>query len=243
MPAPLFLGQDEFGEICMQLVFLADSLLFYAVPAFLLGNAKSTWDIVSEIQPLFLGQIADGLFIILQLQLTLAQEKVRLHRLAVELEGVFTVGQCLVVLLQLHVAERSVSVVHGHRRVTILHTAQQKHLQYNTGGGLLVLAAEEQAVALLLELLCRGAFLWAARHLLHKLCGGRSPLLTDPVPRLFGEHRPVPGTPDTCKPLTLQGHTKHTHINLHSMIHITHTRTTLHTSTACRMHITHTSGL
>ncbi len=62
------------------------------------------------------------------------------------------------------------------------------------GHGLLVLAAEEQAVALLLELQRGGAFLGAACHLLHRICGGRPPLLTDPVPRLFGEHRPVPGT-------------------------------------------------
>lgn len=55
--SPLFLCQDEFGEVSMQLVFLADPLLFYAVPAFLLGNAKSTWDIVSKIQPLFLRQV------------------------------------------------------------------------------------------------------------------------------------------------------------------------------------------
>lgn len=55
--SPLFLGQDEFGEIGVQLVFLAEPLLFYAVPAFLLGDAKSTWDIVSEIQPLFLRQV------------------------------------------------------------------------------------------------------------------------------------------------------------------------------------------
>lgn len=55
--SPLFLGQDEFGEIRVQLVFLVDSFLFYAVPAFLLGHAKSTWDIVSKIQPLFLRQV------------------------------------------------------------------------------------------------------------------------------------------------------------------------------------------
>lgn len=56
------------------------------------------------------------------------------------------------------------------------------------GSGLLVLAAEEQAVALLFELLGRGGALLRAAglHLLHRLCGGRSPLLPNPVPRLFG---------------------------------------------------------
>ncbi len=37
--------------------FLGWFVFFYAVPAFLLGHAKSTWDIVSEIQPLFLRQV------------------------------------------------------------------------------------------------------------------------------------------------------------------------------------------
>lgn len=81
------------------------------------------------------------------------------------------------------------------------------------GDGLLVLAAEKQTVALLLELQSGGAFLGAARHLLQRLCGGRSPLLTDPVPRLFGEHRPVPETqiPAWSKPVTAGTQHTHTH--------------------------------
>lgn len=89
------------------------------------------------------------------------------------------------------------------------------------GGGLLVLAAEEQTVALLLELLCGGAFLGAARHLLRWLCGGRSPLLPDPVPRLFGEHRPVPGTQTPANLLTLQEHTHNNNGHIRTtLIHI-----------------------
>ena len=55
-----------------------------------------------------------------------------------------------------------------------------------TGGRLLVLAAEEEAVPLLLELLGRRALLGAGRHLLHSLRGARSALLPDPVPRVSG---------------------------------------------------------
>lgn len=51
---------------------------------------------------------------------------------------------------------------------------------------LLVLAAEEQPVPLLLQLLCGGALLRAAGHLLHRLRGARLALLPYPVPRLFG---------------------------------------------------------
>lgn len=51
---------------------------------------------------------------------------------------------------------------------------------------LLVLAAEEQPVPLLLELLRGGTLLRAAGHLLHRLRGARLALLPDPVPRLFG---------------------------------------------------------
>lgn len=51
---------------------------------------------------------------------------------------------------------------------------------------LLVLAAEEEPVSLLLELLCGGALLRAAGHLLHRLRGARLALLPYPVPRLFG---------------------------------------------------------
>lgn len=51
---------------------------------------------------------------------------------------------------------------------------------------LLVLAAEEQPVSLLLQLLCSGILLRAAGHLLHRLRGARLGLLPYPVPRLFG---------------------------------------------------------
>lgn len=51
---------------------------------------------------------------------------------------------------------------------------------------LLVLAAEEQPVSLLLELLCGGILFRAASHLLHRLRGARLALLPYPVPRLFG---------------------------------------------------------
>lgn len=51
---------------------------------------------------------------------------------------------------------------------------------------LLVLAAQEQSVALLFQLLCVGTLLRAAGHLLHRLRGARLALLPYPVPRLFG---------------------------------------------------------
>lgn len=51
---------------------------------------------------------------------------------------------------------------------------------------LLVLAAEEQPVSLLLELLSGGTLLRAAGHLLHRLRGARLALLPYPVPRFFG---------------------------------------------------------
>lgn len=65
-------------------------------------------------------QVADGLVVVLQLQVTLAQEEVGLHRLTVQLQRVLTIRQSLVVLLQLHVAESPVGVVHRHRRVAVL---------------------------------------------------------------------------------------------------------------------------
>ena len=43
-----------------------------------------------------------------------------LDRLAVQLQGVLAVGQRLVVLLQLDVAQRPVGVVHRHRRDAVL---------------------------------------------------------------------------------------------------------------------------
>lgn len=51
---------------------------------------------------------------------------------------------------------------------------------------LLVFAAQEQPVALLLQLLRGGTLLRAAGHLLHRLRGARLALLPYPVPRLFG---------------------------------------------------------
>lgn len=54
------------------------------------------------------------------------------------------------------------------------------------GSSLLVLAAEEQPVPLLLELLCGGTLLRAAGHLLHRLRGARLALLPYRVPRFFG---------------------------------------------------------
>lgn len=51
---------------------------------------------------------------------------------------------------------------------------------------LLVLAAEEQPVPLLFQLLRGGTLLRAAGHLLHRLRGARLALLPYPVPRLFG---------------------------------------------------------
>lgn len=55
-----------------------------------------------------------------------------------------------------------------------------------TRSSLLVLAAEEQPVSLLLQLLRGGTLLRAAGHLLHRLRGARLALLPYPVPRLFG---------------------------------------------------------
>lgn len=51
---------------------------------------------------------------------------------------------------------------------------------------LLVLAAEEQPVPLLFQLLRGGTLLRAAGHFLRRLRGARLALLPYPVPRLFG---------------------------------------------------------
>lgn len=56
-------------------------------------------------------QVADGLVVVLHLQVTLTHEEVSFDRLAVQLQSVSAVGQSFVVLLQLHVAQRSVGVV------------------------------------------------------------------------------------------------------------------------------------
>uniref|UniRef100_A0A3P9Q0S0 Uncharacterized protein n=1 Tax=Poecilia reticulata TaxID=8081 RepID=A0A3P9Q0S0_POERE len=167
--SPLLLGQNEFGQVGVKLVLLVDAFLLDAVPAFLLGDAKRARDVISEIQPLLFCQVADGLVVVLQLQVTLAQEEVSLDRLTVQLQRVLAVCQSFVVLLQLHVAERPVGVVHRHRRITT-------HDSF----------AVEQPVPLLLQLLRGGALLGAAGHLLHRLRGARLALLPNPVPRLSG---------------------------------------------------------
>lgn len=156
-------------------------------------------------------KVADGFVVVLQLQVTLAQEEVGLDRLAVQLQRTLAVSQGLVVLLQLHMAQSPVSVVHRHgwiavleRRVTpeIRHAHQHNRhgpaqvdrlaaaVTHNSlavaGSSLLVLAAQEQSVALLLQLLRGGTLLRAAGHLLHRLRGARLALLPYPVPRLFG---------------------------------------------------------
>ena len=78
-------------------------------------------------------QVADGLVVVLQLQVTLAQEEVGLHWLAVQLQRVLTVGQSLVMLLQLHMAESPVGVVHCLSWVPVLgdRTDQRAHMNGN----------------------------------------------------------------------------------------------------------------
>uniref|UniRef100_A0A8C8BFG5 Uncharacterized protein n=1 Tax=Otus sunia TaxID=257818 RepID=A0A8C8BFG5_9STRI len=119
-PLPLLLRHDQLGQVGVQLILLVDPLLLDAVPAFLLGDAQRAGDVVPEIQPLLLGEVGDGLVVVLHLHLALAQEEVSLHGLAVQLQGSLAVGQCLVVLLHLQVAEGSVGVVDGHQGVTVL---------------------------------------------------------------------------------------------------------------------------
>lgn len=91
-----------------------------------------SFTIFKEFVPTFL-QVADGLIIVLQLQVTLAQEEVGLHRLAVQLQRVLTICQSLVMLLQLHMAESPVGVVHCHRWITVLgdRTYQTVHMHSN----------------------------------------------------------------------------------------------------------------
>lgn len=74
---------------------------------------KEIITILSELNLTFL-KVADGFVVVLQLQVTLAQEEMGLDRLAVQLQGSFTVSQGLVMLLQLHVAQGPVGVVHCH---------------------------------------------------------------------------------------------------------------------------------
>lgn len=54
---PLFLGEDEFGEVGVQLALLVDPPLLHAVPAFLLRDPQSAGDVVAEVQTLLFGQI------------------------------------------------------------------------------------------------------------------------------------------------------------------------------------------
>uniref|UniRef100_A0A3B3S2B9 Uncharacterized protein n=1 Tax=Paramormyrops kingsleyae TaxID=1676925 RepID=A0A3B3S2B9_9TELE len=165
----------SFGEIGMQLVLLTDALLLDAVPALLLGYSERTGDVISKVQTLLFRQVvvANGLVVILQLQMTLAQEEVRLDRLAVQLQRVLTVGQCFVVLLQLYVAQSPVGVVHSYGGVSVLGEDE-------THRRLLILAVEEEPVALLLQLLRGGTLLRAARHLLCQPCDTLSTFLPYP---------------------------------------------------------------
>lgn len=164
--------------------------------------------IFSKLDLTFL-KVTDGFIVVLQLQVTLAKEEMGLDRLAVQLQCSFTISQGLVMLLQLHMAQGPVGVVHCHWRVAVLE--HRVELESDTGANrhgyywqdcltattthdsfavarcsLLVLPAQEQSVSLLLQLLRGGALLRAAGHLLHRLRGARLALLPYPVPRLFG---------------------------------------------------------
>lgn len=75
-------------------------------------------------------QVANCLIVVLQLQVTLAQEEVSLYRLAVQLQRMFTVRQGLVMLLQLHMAQSPVGVVHCHGWITILGDGTKQALTY-----------------------------------------------------------------------------------------------------------------
>uniref|UniRef100_A0A3P9M639 Uncharacterized protein n=1 Tax=Oryzias latipes TaxID=8090 RepID=A0A3P9M639_ORYLA len=97
-------------------------------------------------------QIADCLIVVLQLQVTLAQEEVGFNRLTIQLQCMLTICQSLVILLQLHVAEGPVGV--SIYAQTVYFTIAR--------GSILVLAAEEKPVPLLLELLRGGTLLRAA---------------------------------------------------------------------------------
>uniref|UniRef100_A0A8C5N750 Uncharacterized protein n=1 Tax=Gouania willdenowi TaxID=441366 RepID=A0A8C5N750_GOUWI len=159
----LFFVFFKLSTMNMQLVLLVDALLFDVVPAFLLSDAQSAGDVVTKIQPLLLCQVANGLIVVFQLQVTLTQEEVGFHRLAVQ---TLTRPLC---------------------RSVIYYTEAVTHYGFAVAGGsLLVLAAEEQPVTLLLQLLGGGALLRASGHLLHRLRGARLGLLPNPVPRLSG---------------------------------------------------------
>uniref|UniRef100_A0A3Q3N7E7 Uncharacterized protein n=1 Tax=Mastacembelus armatus TaxID=205130 RepID=A0A3Q3N7E7_9TELE len=146
---PLFLSQDESGEVGVQLALLADPPVLHAVPPFLLSYPQSTGDVVAKVQPLLLCKVANGLVIVLHLQVTLAHEEMSFDRLAVQFQSMSAVCQSSVVLLQLHVAQRPVSVVRWDAGAV-------------AGSSFHVLATQKEAVALLLQLLSRqrSAFLW-----------------------------------------------------------------------------------
>uniref|UniRef100_A0A671VY94 Uncharacterized protein n=1 Tax=Sparus aurata TaxID=8175 RepID=A0A671VY94_SPAAU len=178
---PLLLGLDEFAEVGVQLALLVDPPLLQAVPPFLLGYPQSAGNVVAEVQTLLLRQVADGLVVVLHLQVTLTHEEVSFDRLAVQLQSVSAVGQSFVVLLQLHVAQRSVGVVPAPRHSVLTHDGFAV-----AGSSFQVLAAQKQAVPLLLQLLSRhrGALLRAFRHLVHqaRCSGGSCPFTLLPYP-------------------------------------------------------------
>uniref|UniRef100_A0A8C0Q4W6 Uncharacterized protein n=1 Tax=Canis lupus familiaris TaxID=9615 RepID=A0A8C0Q4W6_CANLF len=144
---PLPLGHNKPSEVGVQLILLVDAPLLDAVPTLLLGDAQSTRDIIPEVEPLLLGKVVgwgnrgfrspSGQSIHL---LALPQEEVCLHRLPVQFQSPPAVSQGLLMLLHLQIAQRPVGVVHGHQRIP-------------AGRRLRVLAAHEEPVALLLELL------------------------------------------------------------------------------------------
>uniref|UniRef100_A0A8C9BQT3 Uncharacterized protein n=1 Tax=Phocoena sinus TaxID=42100 RepID=A0A8C9BQT3_PHOSS len=157
---PLTLGHNELCEVRVQLVLLVDAPLLNAVPALLLRDAQSTGDVVPKVEPLLLGQVptslqvGNSLIIALHLQLALPQEEVCLHRLPVQLQGAPAVSQSLLMLLHLQVAQCPVGVIHRHQGIP--------GLENKAGRRLRVLAAHEEPVALLLELLRARALFRAA---------------------------------------------------------------------------------
>uniref|UniRef100_A0A8K9V9P5 Uncharacterized protein n=1 Tax=Oncorhynchus mykiss TaxID=8022 RepID=A0A8K9V9P5_ONCMY len=106
------------GEICMQLVLLVDALLLNAIPALLLSDPQGTRDVVSKVQSLLLGlvltslQVADGLVVVLQLQVTLAQEEVGFDRMGVQFQRVLLhLAQSTVGVMYTHTQEQSVALL------------------------------------------------------------------------------------------------------------------------------------
>lgn len=54
---PLFLSEDESGEVGVQLALLGDPPLLHAVPTFLLRYPQSAGNVVAKVQPLLLCQV------------------------------------------------------------------------------------------------------------------------------------------------------------------------------------------